>query len=78
MRSGGIIVENIKCILGKNIQQERLKRSLTQTQLSVKAEVSLTAICSAERGTQNMTIDTVERIANALEIPFSDLLQDKK
>ena len=69
---------DIKYILGKNIQSARRDHHLTQVQLAVRADISLTVLSAAEQGRQNLTVDTVARIAQALETSLPALLEEKR
>lgn len=56
---------------GANIRQLRLKKDLSQTALAKKAGLSPNYIGTLERGLQNASLKTLERLAIALgcEIP---------
>lgn len=71
-------MSDIKYILGKNIQAVRKDQHLTQVQLAVRAGISLTVLSAAEQGRQNLTVDTVARIAQALDTPLPALLDEKR
>ena len=47
---------------------------MTQQQLADASELDRTYISLVEHGKQNLSLDAVLKIANALEVPLSDLL----
>ena len=59
--------------LGKRIQSIREKRGLTQEQLEEKAEVNAKYISALERGQQNVTIKTLEKIAKGLDMELYEM-----
>jgi transcriptional regulator with XRE-family HTH domain len=59
--------------LGKRIQTLREKRGLTQEQLEEKTEVNAKYISAVERGQQNVTVKTLEKIAQGLNIELYQL-----
>ncbi|TAN46140.1 MAG: XRE family transcriptional regulator [Nitrospirae bacterium] len=54
--------------LGKRIQKIRESRGLTQEQLEEKTDVNAKYISAVERGQQNVTVKTLEKIANGLGV----------
>lgn len=62
--------------VGKRIQEIRNSKSLTQVELvgRIEGEIDTTNISRIEAGRTNPTIFTLYRIAEALEIRLSDLL----
>ena len=57
-----------------NIKIERIRKKLSQEQLSELANLSKNTIGNIERGEVSPTIATLEKIANALGIKFTDLV----
>lgn len=60
--------------LGIRIREIRTSQNISQEQLALMANVSRTHMGRIERGDKSPTIDTVERIATALNCPPSILL----
>lgn len=58
------------------IREARKKAGITQKQLAKKLGVSSAMIAQYETGKRNPKMQTLEKIANALEIPVSDLYGD--
>jgi transcriptional regulator with XRE-family HTH domain len=60
--------------LGVTVRSERQARKLTQQQLAFEAELSLTYIGEIERGQRMVSIDTLQRVARALDLTAAELL----
>ncbi len=60
--------------LGLKLKYERLKKGFTQEKLAEKVEVHEKYISLLETGKQNVTLKTLNRIANVLEIEIYKLL----
>ena len=56
---------------GHTIARWRKRRGLTQTQLSQKSGLSQVFISLIERGSKTPSIDSLESIAKALEVPLA-------
>ncbi len=65
----------IKQIVGDNIRFIREKRGWTQEDLSIKTKMSKTFIGDIERGQKSPTIISLEKIAKALRVKPSQLLE---
>jgi transcriptional regulator with XRE-family HTH domain len=62
--------------IGKNIKRYRQDRGLSQDKLSKLADLSLNTVVKIELDdSPNPTIETVQRIAKALEVSVDDLLK---
>lgn len=60
--------------LGVTVRSERQARKFTQQQLAFEAELSLTYIGEIERGQRMVSIDTLQRLARALDLTAAELL----
>jgi len=60
--------------IGKRIKNMRIMRGLTQFMLAEKCDLSFSYIGHIERGTRVMSIDTLVKIANALDCSVDYLL----
>ncbi len=60
--------------LATNIRERRQAAGLSQEDLAALTGLSQTWISRLEKGDGNPTIETLMRVANALEINISDLL----
>lgn len=61
-------------LLGKKIREQRHKKKYTLETLAEKADVSTTFIGQIERAQGIPSLDTVVKIANALEVSLDSLL----
>jgi transcriptional regulator with XRE-family HTH domain len=50
-----------------------LKKGLSQEELAHRADIHTAHLGRIERGEKNPTLETIEKIANALEITFEEL-----
>ena len=63
-------------IIGKNIKKFRQDKGLSQDKLSKLADLSLNTVVKIELDkSPNPTIETIQRIAKALEVSVDDLLK---
>ena len=60
--------------IGENIKTIRKTKGLTQKQLGQLLGVSQAAIGQFESGKSNLTIDTIKKIAEALEVSEYELM----
>ncbi len=66
-------------VIAENIRTLRAKKGISQDRLSKLADISLHTIAKIEAGdTPNPTIDTVQKIAIALEVSVDILLNHNK
>jgi transcriptional regulator with XRE-family HTH domain len=59
---------------GKRVQEERIKRGISQEKLGELAKVHRTYIGMIERAERNITLTSMEKIAKALKIDIRDLV----
>ena len=59
---------------GSTVRAERTTRQLTQQELAFASELSLTYIGEIERGQRMVSLDTLKRLASALNMSASELL----
>lgn len=63
-----------RALLAKNILRLRGERSWSQDALALESGLHRTFIAHVERQARNISIDNVEKIATALEVPVHELL----
>jgi len=61
--------------LGENLKKLRLKKKMSQGDISRKLNVDRAYISSIENGRMNPTLSTLEKLAEALGISSSELLK---
>lgn len=59
---------------GKRVREERMKQDLSQEKLAARAGVHRTYIGMIERAEKNITLETIQKIAKALNIRIVRLL----
>lgn len=62
--------------LGKRIKEERLKLNLTQEQLAEYTDISTSYMGQIERGERKVTLETLVKITNKLNVSIDYLLKD--
>lgn len=62
--------------IGKNLKKIRTEKGISQDRLSKLADVALNTIVTLESGNNgNPTIETMTKIAQALEVDINDLMK---
>nr|WP_316629494.1 helix-turn-helix transcriptional regulator [uncultured Brevundimonas sp.] len=61
-------------ILAWNVRTLRTAKGLSQERLAVDASVDRTWVSQLERGNGNTSIDVLDRLATALDVPLAALL----
>ncbi len=69
--------KDLRNILASNIRAIRLERGMSQEQLANVCELHRTYIGSVERSERNVTLSTLVKFANALDVSAIDLLSQK-
>lgn len=62
--------------LGARVKTKRLENNMTQEQLAEAVDISAVYVGQIERGDRHMTIDTLVKIANVLQVSIEELLRD--
>lgn len=62
--------------VGRRIQEARLRKGMTQFELSEKLDLTSKYVSNIECGGKNPTLDTFVAISNALEVDANTLLVD--
>jgi transcriptional regulator with XRE-family HTH domain len=68
------VSSNARKVFAKRLRQIRHIRGLSQEQLADLVGLHRTYVGSVERGERNVSIDNMERFAQALEIDLTELL----
>ncbi|MFC5389234.1 helix-turn-helix transcriptional regulator [Brevundimonas bullata] len=67
-------MENVRQRLAANLQKHRRAKDLSQEAFAHEAGIHRTYVSDLERGARNPTIDVIDRLARALNVKISDLL----
>ena len=62
-------------VLGENIRTHRRKLGWSQIKLAEKSDLHHNYIGDIERGEENVSVDALMRIATALKVGLSDLVE---
>lgn len=63
-------------LVAKNIRELRQERGWSQDELAARAELHRTYIGTIERAEQSITVDSMEKLAAALNVKVARLLED--
>ena len=61
----------------KNLKELRLARGMTQSELADAVGLSFQAICTYELGTREPSLDTLRKLAEALDCTLDELIGRK-
>jgi len=61
---------------GNKVRKERTKLGLSQERLAAKAGVHRTYIGMIERAEKNITLESIEKVAKALNLKLSNFFSD--
>ena len=70
--------KKLKNTLAENIKRFRLKNNLSQEELAYRCGLHRTYVGAIEREERNITLSSLELIAQALEVDVPTLLKDSK
>jgi transcriptional regulator with XRE-family HTH domain len=62
--------------LGRAIREARTELRISQEELSLRTGVHRNYVGGIERGERNPSVVTIARLADALEVPTSDLFRE--
>ena len=68
--------KTLRYVLACNLKMHRTDMSLSQEEFADLCGLHRTYISDIERGSRNVSIDNIERIANALKIAPYELLKE--
>ena len=66
--------KSARLIFAANVRKLRHERQLSQEDLAELAELHRTYVGSVERGERNISIDNMQRLANALGVRLREML----
>jgi len=65
---------NLLLAFGQKVKEIRLRKGLSQEALGELADLDRTYISGIERGKRNVALLNIVRLAEALQVPMSDLV----
>jgi len=69
------VKKDIKALFGEQLRKLRTERGIRQEELARLAGLDRTYISKIERGERNVSLETVSKLAQALDIPVSHLFE---
>lgn len=69
---------DIKLKVGQRIRELRKNLSFSQELLALKADVDRTYVTDIEAGRRNVSLEILERLLKALQVPFSEFFNSKE
>ena len=70
-----VTVSNIVDAVGRRVRQLRTQAGMTQERLAERAEISVSFLSMIERGERSPHLETLEKLANGLEVPVDVLFR---
>jgi len=68
-------LEDLQKSLGRQIQNLRISKKMSQRQMAEKAGIHFTYVGKIEHGETNMSLETLKGITDALSVKMSDLFE---
>ena len=68
-------MSDIAKIVGERLRVYRNRAKMSQEKLAEKADLHPTYIGQLERGERNATLETIEKVARSLDLPFEVLFE---
>ena len=68
-------MSDISAKFGKKVKEIRLKKDMSQGDVAKLLKVHPSYISGIERGTRNMALKNIERLAKALGVPIEELIK---
>lgn len=68
------VASNVAIDFGRKLRSLRTEQGISQEELAGRANLHRTYVSSVERGERNVTIETIEKLADALNLQMADLM----
>ena len=68
---------DIRVVFASNLKHYRQARGLTQAALAAAIDVDRAHVSAMERGQQNVTLQTLERVAAHLDVAPAQLIEER-
>jgi transcriptional regulator with XRE-family HTH domain len=65
-------------VFARNVRRARRLKDISQESLALELGMSRPYLSSVERGTRNVSVDNMGRLADALGVPLRDLVDPEK
>jgi transcriptional regulator with XRE-family HTH domain len=71
---GNVMEEELLKSFGKHVKNIRLSQKVSQEELALQADLDRTYISGIERGLRNVSLINIVKLANALKISLSEIV----
>ena len=68
---------NLQTQFGRRVKELRLEMGLSQEALAFKAGIDRTYMTGVENGKRNVSIQNIEKVIKALDVPIPDFFKSK-
>jgi len=68
---------DIRVVFASNLKHYRQARGLTQAALAAAMDVDRAHVSAMERGQQNVTLQTLQRVASHLDVAPAKLIEER-
>ena len=72
------VMNNVKINFGNRVKQLRKQLNISQEELGFQSGLSKNYISDVERGTRNISLEAIEKIAIGLEVEMQELFDWRK
>lgn len=73
-----VVLGNLRKLIGERIRMARKQRGFTQEELGERAQLKYSYIGAVERGTRNISLDSLEKILSALDTDLGTFFDFKE
>jgi len=70
------VIGELQVTVGRRVRRLRIERGISQEALARDVEMHRTYLGGVERGERNLTLRSVERLAERLGVPVRELIGD--
>ena len=72
------LIMNVRQTIGWNLRRLRVTKGLSQERLALAANIDRSYVGRIERGSENVTVSTLEALSTVLEVHVSELFLEIK
>jgi transcriptional regulator with XRE-family HTH domain len=73
-----VVKVDIQKRFGRSVRSLRKRQAISQEELAGRAGLHRTYVCDIERGARNVSLKSIEKLANALGVPTSALFEERE
>jgi len=72
-RNPAVMAEDVKVAFGSSLRVFRKRQGISQEELATRAGLHRTYVCDIERGCRNVSLESVQRLSQALKVSMAAL-----